>query len=106
MKERIQPIVETSLKSWRSLLNSTSRWNLERWMESHPQNLSYFSPSIQNEMITILDKLVNESIKSEVISAKYFSIECDEVTSHKRAFMSVVIRYVHDFTIWERYASS
>lgn len=47
---------------------------LERWMESHPENLSYFSPSIQNEMIAILNKLINESIKSEVISAKYFSI--------------------------------
>lgn len=75
---------------------------LKRWMESHPENLSYFSPSIQNEMIAILNKLINESIKSEVISAMYYSIECDEVTSHKRAFMSVVVRYVYNFTIWER----
>ena len=45
---------------------------LERWMKSHPENLSYFS------------------------------IECDEVTSHKRAFMSMVLRYVYDFTIFER----
>ena len=75
---------------------------LKRWMETHPQNLSYFSPSIQNEMFGILSNMIIEIIKSEVISAKYFSIECDEVTSHKRAFMSVIVRYVYDYCIWER----
>lgn len=75
---------------------------LADWMENHPQNLSYFSPDIQNEMIEILSGLILESIKSEVISAKYYSIECDEVTSHKRAFMSIIVRYVYDYTIWER----
>ena len=73
--------------------------SLKRWMETHPQNLSYFSPSIQNEMIGILSNMIIEIIKSEVISAKYFSIECDEVTSHKRAFMSVIVRYVYDYCI-------
>ncbi len=75
---------------------------LKRWMETHPQNLSYFSPSIQNEMIGILSNMIIEIIKSEVISAKYTTIECDEVTSHKRAFMSVIVRYVYDYCIWER----
>ena len=53
-------------------------------------------------MISILANLVVGIMKREVECAKYFSIECDEVTSHKKAFMSVVIRYVHDFKIWER----
>ena len=75
---------------------------LKRWIESHPQNLSYFSPSIQNEMIGILSNMNIKIIKSEVISAKYFSIECDEVTSHKRAFMSIIVRYVYDYRICER----
>ena len=75
---------------------------LRRWIDEHPQNLSYFSPSTQNEMISILANLVVGIIKNEVACAKYFSIECDEVTSHKRAFMSVVVRYVHEFEIWER----
>jgi hypothetical protein len=75
---------------------------LKRWMETHPKNLSYFSPSIQNEMIGILSNMIIEIIRFEVISAKYFSIECDEVTSHKRAFMSVIVRYVYDYCIWER----
>ena len=46
--------------------------------------------------------MIIKIIKSEVISAKYFSIECDEVTSHKRAFMSVIVPYVYDYRIWER----
>ena len=75
---------------------------LKGWIESHPQNLSYLSPSFQNEMIGILSNMIIEIIKSEVISAKYFSIECDEVTSHKRAFMSVIVRYVDEYHIWER----
>ena len=75
---------------------------LKRWIETHPQNLSYFSPSIQNEMIGILSNMIIKIIKSEVISAKYFSIGCNEVTSHKRAFMSVIVRYVYDYRIWER----
>ena len=75
---------------------------LRRWMVEHPQNLSYFSPGTQNGMISILANLIVGIIKSQVVCAKYFSIECDEVTSHKKAFMTVVIRYVHDFKIWER----
>ena len=71
-------------------------------MENHPRNLSYFSPSIQNEMIATVSNLIIESIKSELISAKYFPIECDEVTWHKRAFMSVIVRYVYEDSKWER----
>lgn len=33
---------------------------------------------------------------------QYFSIECEEVTSYKRAFMSIIVRYVYDYCIWER----
>ena len=74
---------------------------LKRLIESHPQNLSYFLVFIQNEMICILTNMIMEIIKFEVISAKYYSIECDEVTSHKRAYMSVIVRYVY-YRICER----
>ena len=46
--------------------------------------------------------MIMEIIKFEVISAKYYSIECDEVTSHKRAYTSVIVRYVYDYCICER----
>lgn len=42
---------------------------LKRWVETHPQNLSYFYPSIKNEMIGILNNMTIEIIKCEVISA-------------------------------------
>ena len=29
-------------------------------------------------------------------------VECDEVTSHKHSYMSIVLHYVHDNTIYER----
>eukprot|EP00794_Sanderia_malayensis_P009282 gene9282-10262_t len=75
---------------------------LQKWIQQHPQNVSYFSPNTQNEMISVLSQVVTERIKGEVAYSKHFSIECDEVTSHKRAFMSVIVRYVYDFSIWER----
>ena len=75
---------------------------LRKWMDSHPENVSYFSHVSQNEMISILSNLIAEVICNEVRTARYFSIQCDEVTSHKKAFMSVILRYVTDFKITER----
>ena len=75
---------------------------LRKWMDTHPENVSYFSHVSQNEMISILSNLITEIICNEIRSAKYFSIQCDEVTSHKKAFMSVILRYVTDFKITER----
>ena len=71
-------------------------------MDTHPENVSYFSHVSQNEMISILSNLIADVICNEVGNAKYFSIQCDEVTSHKKAFMSVILRYVTDFKITER----
>lgn len=75
---------------------------LRKWMDTHPHNVTYFSHVSQNEMISILSNLISEIICNEIRAAKYFSIECDEVTSHKKAFMSVILRYVADFKITER----
>ena len=71
-------------------------------MDTHPENVSYLSHVSQNEMISILSNLIADVICNEVRTAKYFSIQCDEVTSHKKAFMSVILRYVTDFKITER----
>ena len=74
---------------------------LRKWMDSHPENVSYFSHVSQNEIISILSNLIAEVICNEVRTVKYFPIQCDEVTSHKKAFMSVILRYVTDFKITE-----
>ena len=53
-------------------------------------------------MLAIYCSLTANAICDEVHTAKYFSIECDEVTSHKKAFMSIILRYVSNFQIHER----
>ena len=53
-------------------------------------------------MIDLITKRLVREIADEVQAAKYYSIECDEVTSHKCAFMSVVLQYVKDFKICGR----
>ena len=56
---------------------------LRTWIEKHPGNVSYFSHVSQNEMIAIISNLITEIVCNEIHAVKYFSIECDEVTSHK-----------------------
>ncbi|XP_028407825.1 uncharacterized protein LOC114530403 [Dendronephthya gigantea] len=75
---------------------------LRKWMDTQPENVSYFSHLSQNEIISILSNLITEVVCNEIRLAKYFSIQCDEVTSHKKALMSVILRYVTDFKITER----
>lgn len=75
---------------------------LQLWLQNHPGNISWLSPDIQNEMIEILANNIIDIIKMQVNESKYYSVECDEVTSHKHLYMSIVLRYVHDNTIYER----
>ena len=75
---------------------------LQRWLDNHPGNVSWLSPDIQNEMIEILANNIIDIIKMQVNESKYYSVECDEVTSHKHSYMSIVLRYVFDNTIYER----
>ena len=72
------------------------------WLENHPGNVSWLSPDIQNEMIEILANKILDVIKMQVNESKYYSVECDEVTSHKHSYMSIVLRYVFDNIIYER----
>jgi hypothetical protein len=75
---------------------------IKKWLENHPGNVSWLSPDIQNEMIEILANKILDVIKMQVNESKYYSVECDEVTSHKHSYMSIVLRYVFDNIIYER----
>ena len=77
---------------------------LQKWLNSHPQNVSWLSNNIQNKMIGIISDNVLETIKEQVKKSRFYSVECDEVTSHKHSYMSIVLRYVHKHTIYERVA--
>ena len=65
---------------------------LKDWIDKHPHNVSYLSHVSQNEMLAICRSLTANAICDEVHTAKYFSIECDEETYHKKAFMSIILR--------------
>ena len=75
---------------------------MKKWLENHPGNVSWLSPDIQNEMIEIIANKILEVIMMQVNESKYYSVECDEVTSHKHSYMSIVLRYVFDNIIYER----
>ena len=67
---------------------------LQSWMMHHPGNVSWLSPSIQNEMIDIVGHQILKTI-SEQAKDKPFAILCDEVSDVSRhEYLSVVIRYV------------
>lgn len=76
--------------------------DLHEWLLNHPGNASFLSKDIQNEMIDQIAKHIQESILKEIKQNNYFSVECDEVASHKREFMSLVLRYVFENEIKER----
>ena len=76
--------------------------SLKDWIKKHPQNVFYLSHISQNEMLNICSNLMTNAICEQIHTSKYFSIESDVVTSHQKAFMSIILRYVTDFHIQER----
>jgi len=62
---------------------------------SSKNKLSYFSPTIQNELIVILGKKVKNEALDRIKRAKYFSIlfDCTPDVSHKEQ-LTEIIRYV------------
>ena len=75
---------------------------LKKWLDSRPENVSWLSHDIQNEMIDLLSQNVIETRKEQILESKYYSVECDEVTSHKKSYMSFIVRYVYQNVIQER----
>lgn len=56
---------------------------------------TYLSPDIQNQIINIIgNDYIRPKIVAEIKSSKFFSIICDEATSAKKEYMSVVIRFI------------
>jgi hypothetical protein len=67
---------------------------LQNWLANHPANVSWLSPSLQNEMIDIAGHQIFTTI-SEQAKGKPFAILCDEVSDVSRhEYLSLMIRYV------------
>ena len=75
---------------------------LRKWLKNHPENVSWSSNDIQNEMINIISDNVLETIEEQIENSQFYSVECDEVTTRKHSYMSIVLRCVHEYAICER----
>ena len=74
---------------------------LQKWLDNHPENVSWLGHDIQNEMLEIISTATMDTIKEQIMDSEFYSVQCDEVTSHKTAYMSIVIRYIYENAINE-----
>ena len=74
----------------------------QKWLDNHPEKVSWLGHDIQNEMLEIISTATMDTIKEQIMDSEFYSVQCDEVTSHKTAYMSIVIRYVYENAINER----
>ncbi|XP_014673689.1 PREDICTED: 52 kDa repressor of the inhibitor of the protein kinase-like [Priapulus caudatus] len=59
------------------------------------KNATYISPQSQNELIDVIGhKIIRETILEEVRKTRWFSVMCDEATSHNAELMSLCVRFV------------
>ncbi|VDH90037.1 Hypothetical predicted protein [Mytilus galloprovincialis] len=58
------------------------------------KNAKYVSPPSQNELISIIANFISEQLIQDILSAKFYTIMADEVTSHNQEFMPLCIRFV------------
>ncbi|KAM7284788.1 hypothetical protein ISCGN_001882 [Ixodes scapularis] len=71
-------------------------------LETAPGNATYLSPQIQNEILVASSTLVQQTIVSQVNSAKCFSLLADETTDISGTEqMSVCVRYLLDDKLHE-----
>jgi len=69
---------------------------LKWWIDSHPQNVSWLSHDIQNDLLHMIALEVLSRIAAECRGSIY-SIICDEVSDRSNhELLSVVVRYVLD----------
>ena len=50
---------------------------------NHPENVSWLSNDFQNEMVNIISNNMLVTIKEQIKSSQFYSVECDEDTTHK-----------------------
>lgn len=61
------------------------------------------SSNVQNELVACISEVVNIKIMKELNSAKFVSIQVDETTVSCKLLMSIILRYVVDSSIEERF---
>lgn len=68
---------------------------VEEWLSHGPRNAKYTSPTIQNNILSIMATLVRRSICSAVQKTGYYSIMVDETKDlSKQEQLSIAVRYI------------
>ncbi|CAD5213583.1 unnamed protein product [Bursaphelenchus okinawaensis] len=94
--------------NYTNLLKARLRWNdpLAHDVMNGSKSFHYNSGQVQNEILAACGKVTRESIKSELTFSRYISIGIDETTDESnQSQMTVILRYLKDFTIVERFWS-
>ena len=60
------------------------------------KSAQYMSPQIQNELVSVLSKMILNDILKEIRKAKFFAIMADESTSHNHEQLSLCLRFVDE----------
>lgn len=73
-------------------------------LEEGPRNATFLGHAIQNELLAVMARMVMEKIQAEIHEAKYYTIIADETKDiSKKEQLSIVLRYVHQGRIHERF---
>ena len=68
---------------------------INKRLKNGPKNTKYTSPDIQNTLINVMGRMVQESICSSVCKAGTYTILADETKDYgKKEQPAIVIRYV------------
>lgn len=87
-------------------LNTIANYDnvIKNKLQNGPLNAKYTSPKIQNEIIEIFRKLIQNKIITEVKDSQYYTLIADGTRDiSKQELMSIVLRYVHDKKIKEMF---
>ena len=69
-----------------------------------PRNATFLGHALQNELLAVMAGKVMEKIQAEVCEAHYYTIMADETRDiSKKEQLSVLVRYVHNGLIHERF---
>lgn len=70
---------------------------LQRHLQApRDKSAQYMSPQIQNEILSVLSKMILNDILKEIQKAKFFAIMADEATSHNTEQLSLCLRFVDE----------
>ena len=90
---------------FRSLLNFAS--NLDKDISDHLENSTVFkghSATIQNEILDCVLQIYKNKVIAQVSEAPFIAIIADETTDVSvQNQLSLVIRYIHDYKVVERF---